>query len=149
MVHRGISNSWRLAASQKGRVNAGLRGLGSGFVYSVAMAVLLCLLCGLRAKYERAHHARGTSSPVDEAQGVLGHLALSRPSHNLAGRFNDVSKTTGPTYRLATGDLATVGIDGEAPFVGRIHRIKEGANVSLLQNPASSRLTAARMVYQS
>src|SRR5262249_27871176 len=36
-----MSSSWRLAASQKGRVNSGLRGLGRGLVYSVAMALLL------------------------------------------------------------------------------------------------------------
>ena len=132
MVHRGMSSSWRLAASQKGRVNSGLRGLGRGLVYSVAMTLLLCLLCSLRAKYERAHHARGTTSTVDEAQGMLGNLALSSPVHDLAGCFNDVSETTSPTYRLATGDLAAVSIDGEAPFVGRIHRVEEGADFSLL-----------------
>ena len=103
-----------------------------GIVYSVAMALLLCLLCGFRAKYERAHHARGTPSTVDEAQGMLGNLALSSPAHNLAGRLNDVSETTGPAHRLATGDLAAVGIDREAPFVSRIHSIKEGANFPLL-----------------
>src|SRR6266446_6163954 len=127
-----MNSSWRLAASQKGRVNSGLRGLGRGLVYSVAMAILLCLLCGFRAKYERAHHARGTPSTVDEAQGVLGNLALSSPAHDLAGRLNHVSETTRPTDRLATGDLAAVSIDREAPFVGRIHRIKEGADLSLL-----------------
>jgi len=103
-----------------------------GMVYSVAMAILPCLLCGLRAKYERAHHARGTPSTVDEAQGVLGNLALSSPAHDLAGRLNHMSKTASPTHRLAAGDLAAVGIDREAPFVGRIHRIEEGANLSLL-----------------
>src|SRR5262249_22396341 len=127
-----MRSSWRLAASQKGRVNSGLRGLGRGLVYSVAMALLLCLHCGFRAKYERAHHARGTPSTVDEAQGVLGHLALSSPANNLAGRLNHVSEPTRPTHRLATRDLAAVSIDREAPFVGRIHRIKEGANFSLL-----------------
>src|SRR5262245_34925034 len=127
-----MNNSWRLAASQKGRVNSGLRGLGRGLVYSVAMTSLPCLLCGLRAKYERAHHARGTPSTVDEAQGMFGNLALSSPAHDLAGRLNHVSKTTRPTHRLATGDLATISIDGEASFVGRIHRIKEGTNFSLL-----------------
>jgi len=132
MVHRGMSSSWRLAASQKGRVNSGLRGLGRGFVYSVAMTLLLCLLCGIRAKYERAHHARGTPSTVDEAQGVLGNLALSSPAHDLAGRLNDVSETTGPTYRLATGNLAAIRVNGKAPFVGRIHRVEEGADFSLL-----------------
>jgi hypothetical protein len=121
-----------LAASQKGRVNSGLRGLGRGLVYSVAIAILPCLHCGLRAKYERAHHARGTPSTVDEAQGVLGNLALFSPAHDLAGRLNHMSETTRPTHWLATGDLATVGIDGEAPFVGRIYRIEEGANFSLL-----------------
>ena len=103
-----------------------------GMVYSVAMALLPCLHCGFRAKYERAHHARGTPSTVDEAQGVLSNLALSSPAHDLAGRLNHVSKTARPTHRLATRDLATVGIDGEAPFVGRIHRIEEGANFALL-----------------
>src|ERR671931_113005 len=103
-----------------------------GMVYSVAIALLLCLLCGLRAKYERAHHARGTPSTVHKAQGVLGNLALSSPAHDLAGRLNHVSETTRPAHRLATGDLAAVGIDGETPLVGRIHRIKEGANLSLL-----------------
>jgi len=127
-----MSSSWRLAASQKGRVNSGLRGLGRGLVYSVAMTLLLCLLCSLRAKYERAHHARGTSSAVDEAQGVFGDLAFSSPAHNLAGCLNYVSETTSPTYRLAGGDLTTVGIDGKAPFVGRIDRIEEGADFSLL-----------------
>src|SRR5262245_31101450 len=127
-----MSSSWRLAASQKGRVNSGLRGLGRGLVYSVAIAMFPCLLCGFRAKYERAHHARGTSSTVDEAQGVLGNLALSSPAHDLASCLNHVSETTRPTHRLATGDLATVGIDREAPFVGGIHRIEEGANLSLL-----------------
>jgi hypothetical protein len=127
-----MRSSWRLAASQKGRVNSGLRGLGRGLVYSVAIAIPPCLLCGFRAKYERAHHARGTPSTVDEAQGMLGNLALSSPAHDLAGRLNHVSETTRPTYRLATGDLATIGIDREAPFVGRIHRIEEGANFSLL-----------------
>jgi hypothetical protein len=63
---------------------------------------------------------------------MLGNLALSSPAHDLAGRLNHVSETTRPTYRLATGDLATIGIDREAPFVGRIHRIEEGANFSLL-----------------
>src|SRR5918911_4445731 len=111
-----MSSSWRLAASQKGRVNSALRGLGRGLVYSVAMALLLGLLCGLRAKYERAHHARGTPSTVDKAQGVLGNLALSSPAHDLAGRLDHVPKTTRPTHRLATGDLAAVGIDGEAAF---------------------------------
>src|SRR5207248_318171 len=105
-----MNSSWRLAASQKGRVNSGLRGLGRGLVYSVAMACLLCLLCGFRAKYERAHHARGTPSTVDEAQGVLGNLALSSPTHDLAGCLNHVSKTTRPTRRLATRDLAAVSI---------------------------------------
>ena len=94
--------------------------------------VLLCLLCGFRAKYERAHHARGTPSTVDEAQGVLGNLALSSPAHDLAGRLNHVSETTRPAHRLATGDLAAVGIDREAPFVGRIYSIEEGTNFSLL-----------------
>jgi len=61
-----------------------------------------------------------------------GNLALSSPVHDLAGCFNDVSETTSPTYRLATGDLAAVSIDGEAPFVGRIHRVEEGADFSLL-----------------
>ena len=103
-----------------------------GMVYSVAIAMLLCLLCGLRAKYERAHHARGTPSTVNKAQGVLGNLALSSPAHDLAGCLNHVPKTTRPTHRLATRDLATVGIDGEAPLVGRIDRIEEGANFSLL-----------------
>src|SRR5262245_51830622 len=103
-----------------------------GMVYSVAMAILPCLLCGFRAKYERAHHARGTPSTVDEAQGMLGDLALSSSAHDLAGRLNHVSKTPCPAYRLATGDLAAIGIDREAPLVGRIHRIKEGANFSLL-----------------
>src|SRR4030095_8089469 len=127
-----MRSSWRLAASQKGRVNSGLRGLGRGLVYSVAIAMLPCLLCGFRAKYERAHHARGTPSTVDEAQGVLGNLALSSSAHDLAGRLNHVSKNTRPNHWLANRDLAAVGIDREAPFVGRIHRIKEGANVSLL-----------------
>src|SRR4029453_9502577 len=127
-----MSSSWRLAASQNGRVNSGLRGLGRGLVYSVAMAILPCLFCGFRAKYERAHHARGTPSTVDEAQVVLGNLALSSPAHDLAGRLNHVSKTARATHRLATGDLAAVGIDGEAPFVGRINRIKEGTDFSLL-----------------
>src|SRR5215813_11591386 len=127
-----MTSSWRLAASQKGRVSSGLRGLGRGLVYSVAMALLLCLLCGFRAKYERAHHARGTPSTVDEVQGVLGNLALSSPAHDLAGCLNDVPETTRPAHRLATGDLAAVGIDGEAAFVGRIHRIKEGTDFSLL-----------------
>src|SRR4030095_14938146 len=113
-----MRSSWRLAASQKGRVNSGLRGLGRGLVYSVAMAILPCLLCGFRAKYERAHHARGTSSTVDEAQGVLGNLALSTPANDVAGRLNHVSKPTRPAHRLATGDLAAVRIDREAPFVG-------------------------------
>src|SRR5437016_6455760 len=90
------------------------------------------LFRGLRAKYERAHHARGTSSTVDEAQGVLGDLALSSPAHDLAGCLNHVSETASPTHRLATGDLAAVGIDREAPFVGRIDRIEEGADFSLL-----------------
>src|SRR5712692_3991806 len=127
-----MTSSWRLAASQKGRVNSGLRGLGRGLVYSGAIAILLCLLCGLRAKYERAHHARGTSSAVDEAQGVFGDLAFSSPAHDLAGRLNHVSETTSPAYRLAGGDLTTVGIDGKAPFVGRIDRIEEGADFPLL-----------------
>ena len=94
--------------------------------------LLPCLLCGLRAKYERAHHARGTPSTVDEAQGVLGDLALSSPAHDLADRLNYVSETASPTHRLAAGDLATVSIDGEAPFVGRIDSIEEGADFSLL-----------------
>src|SRR5215510_11548517 len=127
-----MCSSWRLAASQKGRVNSGLRGLGRGFVYSVAMAILPCLLCGLRAKYERAHHARGTPSTVDKAQGMLGNLALSSPAPDLAGGLNHVSKTACPAHRLATRDLAAVGIDGKAPFVGRIYRIEEGANFALL-----------------
>src|SRR4029453_13589255 len=101
-----MRSSWRLAASQKGRVNFGLRGLGRGLVYSVAMAIPPCLLCGLRAKYERAHHARGTPSTVDKTQGVLGNLALPSPAHDLAGCFNHVSETTSPPHRLATGDLA-------------------------------------------
>src|SRR5215470_17671633 len=127
-----MTSSWRLAASQKGRVNSGLRGLGRGLVYSVAIALLLCLLCGCRSKYERAHHARGTPSTVDEAQGVLGNLALASPAHDLAGRLNHMSETTRTTHGLATGDLATIGINGEVAFIGRIHRIKEGANFSLL-----------------
>src|SRR5262245_24013054 len=96
------------------------------------MAILPCLLCGCRAKYERAHHTRGPSSTVDEAQGVLGNLALSSPAHDLADRLNHMSETTRTTHGLATRDLATIGIDGEAAFIGRIHRIKEGANFSLL-----------------
>ena len=123
-------------------------GLGRGLVYSVAI-VLLSLLCGFRAKYERAHHARGTPSTVDEAQGRAWQPGAPSPAHDLAGRLNHVSETARPAHRLAAGDLAAVGIDGEAPFVSRIHRIKEGANFPFLQNPASSRLTAARMVYQS
>src|SRR5262249_54753170 len=103
-----------------------------GMVYSLAIAILPCLLCGFRAKYERAHHARGTPSTVDEAQGVLGNLALSSPAHDLAGRLDHVSKTTCPTHWLATGNLATISIDREASFVGRIHRIKEGTDLSLL-----------------
>src|SRR5215467_2551329 len=43
-----MTSSWRLAASQKGRVNSGLRGLGRGLVYSVAMA---CLLSDVRVTY--------------------------------------------------------------------------------------------------
>ena len=127
-----MTSAWRLAASQKGRLNSGLRGLGRGFIYSAAIALLPSLLCGIRAKYERAHHARGTSSAVDEAQGVFGDLAFSSPAHDLAGRFNHVSKTASPAYRLAGGDLTTVGIDGKAPFVGRIDSIEEGTDFSLL-----------------
>src|SRR4029453_3257733 len=110
-----MRSSWRLAASQKGRVNSGLRGLGRGLVYSVAMAILPCLLCGLRAKYERAHHARGTPSTVDEAQGVLGNLGLSSSAHDLAGRLNHVSETTCPAHRPATREMAALGIERGAP----------------------------------
>src|SRR5262249_44502587 len=128
----GITSSWRLAASQKGRVNAGLSGLGRGFEYSVAIAFLPCLLCGLRAKYERAHHARGTPSTVDHCQVVLGDLALPGPAHNLAGRLDHVSETPGPAHRLATRYLAAVSVHGEAALVGRIDGIKKRANLALL-----------------
>src|SRR5262249_10848627 len=127
-----MRSSWRLAASQKGRVNSGPRGLGRGLVYSVAIAILPCLHCAFRARYARAPQPRGTPSTVDEARVVFSPLALSSPAHDLAGCLNHVSETTRPTHRLATGDLAAVSIDREAPFVGRIHRIKEGANLSLL-----------------
>src|SRR5919109_3134642 len=93
-----------------------------GMVYSVAIAMLLCLLCGLRAKYERAHHARGTPSTVNKAQGVLGNLELSSSAHDLAGCLNHVPKTNRPTHRLAAPELAAVGIEGVAPFAGRVHR---------------------------
>src|SRR5262249_52878195 len=90
------------------------------------------LFCGLRAKYERAHHARGTPSTVDHCQVVLGDLTLPGAAHNLAHRLDHVSETTSPAHRLAAGYLATVSIDGEAAFVGRIDGIKERANLTLL-----------------
>src|SRR5262245_58270559 len=89
------------------------------------------LLCGLRAKYERAHHARGTPSTVDHCQVVLSHLALPGAAHNLARRLNHVSEPSGATYWLATRYLATVSVHGEAAFIGRIDGIKEWANLAL------------------
>ena len=52
---------------QKGLVTSGLKGLGSGLLYAVAIVVLSSLHGGLRAEYERAHHARGPSSAIDHA----------------------------------------------------------------------------------
>src|SRR5262249_51691286 len=94
--------------------------------------LLFPLLCGLRAKYERAHHARGTPSTVDHGQVVLGDLTLSGATHNLARRLNHVSETTRPAHRLAARYLAAVSVHGEAAFVGRIDGIKERANLALL-----------------
>src|SRR5262245_25254426 len=94
--------------------------------------LLFPLLCGLRAKYERAHHARGTPSTVDHGQVVLGDLTLPGAAYNLARRLDHVSETTSPTHRLAAGYLAAVSVHGEGAFVGRIDGIKERANLALL-----------------
>ena len=90
------------------------------------------LQCGFGAKYERAHHARGTASTIDEGQVVLGDLALPCPSHHLPGGFNDVPKTTGAANRLASGYLTAIGIDRKTAFVGGVDRIVKRANLPFL-----------------
>src|SRR5215471_4211508 len=103
------------------------------FCIFLSHCVLLpALLRGLRAKYERAHHARGTPSTVDHRQVVLSDLALPSAAHNLARRLNHVSEPPSSAHWLAARYLATISVHGEGAFVGRIDGIKERANFALL-----------------
>ena len=124
-------SSWRFAASQKGLVNSGFKGLGRGLLYSVVILHLPFLQSGLGAKYERAHHAPGTASTIDEGKVVLGDLALPCPSHDLTGRFNDMPKTTGATNRLPGRYLTAIGINRKTAFVGGVNRIVKWTNLTL------------------
>lgn len=84
----------------------------------------------MRAEYERAHHARGTASTVDESEVVLGDLALPCPPHDLAGRFDDMPKSTGAANRLPGGYLTAIGIDWKTAFVGGVNRIVKGSDLT-------------------
>jgi hypothetical protein len=123
-------SSWRFAASQNGLVNSGFNGLGRGLLYAAVILHLPFLQCGLRAKYERAHHARGAASPVDKGKIVLGDLPLPCPPHDLTGRFDDVPKATGAADRLSGRYLTAIGIDRETAFVGGINRIVKGSDLT-------------------
>lgn len=123
-------SSWRFAASQNGLVNAGFKGLGRGLLYSVVILHLPFLQSGLRAEYERAHHAPGTASTVNEGKVVLGDLPLPCPSHDLTGRFNDMPKATGTANRLPGRYLTAIGINRKTTFVGGVNRIVKGPDLT-------------------
>ena len=116
-------SSWRFAASQKGLLNSGFKGLGRGLLYSVVILHLPFLQCGLRAKYERAHHAPGAASTIDEDKVIPSDLALPCPPHDLTGRFNNVSKATSATNWLPGRYLTAIGINRKTAFVGSVNRI--------------------------
>ncbi len=62
---------------------------------------------------------------------MLGYLPLVTPAHQLTDGLTNVPKASASAHRLAAGKLAAFGIDGEAPFVRCVHRVKEGTDFSL------------------
>jgi hypothetical protein len=63
---------------------------------------------------------------------VVGDLPFPCPAHNLAGRFNDVSKSASTANRLTRRYLTAIGIDRKTPSIGGIHGIVEGPDFTLL-----------------
>jgi hypothetical protein len=62
---------------------------------------------------------------------VVGDLPFSCPAHNLAGCFNDVSKSASAANRLTRRYLTAIGIDWKTPFIGGIHGIVKGTDFTL------------------
>src|SRR5687768_12170252 len=94
-----MSFPWR-APSQKGRLSS--VSVGSGFLYSVAVVILLALL---QDRCVRAVECGAASG--DEAHFGVFHLALAAFAAHLANPFDDVE----PAFHVRFGKIAAGGID--------------------------------------